>query len=153
MPAALWLFGERDTLVPVEAAHALEAMLPEAEVLILRGAAHAPFLSSPARFLDLLFETVSAFATVGLSRGITPELTTPAKYLIALTMLMPTCTNCGRLPRIMFAIPPTVSPSTTVILSKSPPASASPEVKSPSRETPSSASVWSCGSSTVPITR
>jgi len=53
-PRSLWLFGERDTLVPVEAAHALEAMLPEAEVLILHGAAHAPFLSSPARFLDLL---------------------------------------------------------------------------------------------------
>ena len=53
-PRSLWLFGERDTLVPVEAAHALEAILPEAEVLILHGAAHAPFLSSPARFLDLL---------------------------------------------------------------------------------------------------
>jgi len=72
---------------------------------------------------------------------------------IALTMLMPTCTNCGRLPRIRFAIPPTVSPSTTVILSKSPPASANPDVKSPSRDTPSSASVCSCGSSTVPMTR
>ncbi|MPM74069.1 hypothetical protein SDC9_121054 [bioreactor metagenome] len=72
---------------------------------------------------------------------------------IALTMLIPTCTNCGRLPRIMFAIPPTVSLSTTVILLKSPPASTSPEVKSPSSDTPSSASVCSCGRSTVPITR
>ncbi len=53
-PPSLWLFGERDTLVPVEAAHALEALLPAAEILILHGAAHAPFLSSPARFVELL---------------------------------------------------------------------------------------------------
>ncbi len=36
--------------------------------------------------LDLAFETVSAFATVGLSRGITPELSAGGKLLIVLTM-------------------------------------------------------------------
>ncbi len=37
-------------------------------------------------FLDLLFETTSAFATVGLSRGLTPELSNIGKVIIALTM-------------------------------------------------------------------
>lgn len=39
-----------------------------------------------ARFLMILFETTSAFATVGLSMGLTPELTTIGKLLICLTM-------------------------------------------------------------------
>jgi pimeloyl-[acyl-carrier protein] methyl ester esterase len=60
VPPSLWLFGERDTLVPVETAHAIERILPRAEVLILHGAAHAPFLSSPARFLALLGSFVDA---------------------------------------------------------------------------------------------
>ncbi len=37
-------------------------------------------------FLDLLFETTSAFGTVGLSRGITPNLTDFGKVIITLTM-------------------------------------------------------------------
>lgn len=37
-------------------------------------------------FLDLLFETTSAFATVGLTRGITPNLTSIGKTIIMLTM-------------------------------------------------------------------
>lgn len=37
-------------------------------------------------FLDVLFESASAFATVGLSRGITPDLTDIGKVIIMLTM-------------------------------------------------------------------
>lgn len=37
-------------------------------------------------FLAILFETTSAFATVGLSMGLTPELTTIGKILICFTM-------------------------------------------------------------------
>ncbi|MEK5239522.1 TrkH family potassium uptake protein [Paenibacillus sp. FSL L8-0470] len=37
-------------------------------------------------FLMILFETTSAFATVGLSMGLTPELTEAGKILISLTM-------------------------------------------------------------------
>lgn len=37
-------------------------------------------------FLDLLFETTSAFATVGLSRGITSSLSNIGKLIITLTM-------------------------------------------------------------------
>jgi len=49
-------------------------------------------------FFDLLFEIVSAFGTVGLSRGITPELTTTGKLLIAFLMF------AGRIGLFSFAI-------------------------------------------------
>lgn len=39
------------------------------------------------QFLDLLFETVSAYGTVGLSMGVTDGLSTPGKFLITITML------------------------------------------------------------------
>ncbi len=58
-PQSLWLFGERDTLVPAEAAEAIARLAPRAEVLILHGAAHAPFLSAPdrvARLVDTFLE-------------------------------------------------------------------------------------------------
>jgi pimeloyl-[acyl-carrier protein] methyl ester esterase len=47
-PPQLWLFGERDTLVPVAVAERLRLLLPEAHCERLPGAAHAPFLSHPA---------------------------------------------------------------------------------------------------------
>jgi pimeloyl-[acyl-carrier protein] methyl ester esterase len=53
-PPSLWLFGERDTLVPADVGHSLETLVPSAEILILHGAAHAPFLSGPGLFLELL---------------------------------------------------------------------------------------------------
>ncbi|MNI53084.1 Ktr system potassium uptake protein B [compost metagenome] len=37
-------------------------------------------------FLMILFETTSAFATVGLSMGLTPELSETGRILICLTM-------------------------------------------------------------------
>jgi trk system potassium uptake protein TrkH len=37
-------------------------------------------------FIKLLFEATSAFGTVGLSVGVTPELTIVGKIVIALTM-------------------------------------------------------------------
>lgn len=40
------------------------------------------------QFIDILFETVSAFATVGVSRGITPELSDLSKFLISFTMYL-----------------------------------------------------------------
>ena len=39
-------------------------------------------------FLGLLFETVSAFGTVGLSTGITPDLTTAGHLIIIMTMFV-----------------------------------------------------------------
>lgn len=43
-------------------------------------------LTEDLMFLDLLFETTSAFATVGLSRGITPSLSNLGKVIILITM-------------------------------------------------------------------
>lgn len=49
-------------------------------------------------FIELLFETVSAFGTVGLSTGITSSLTELGKLLITLTMF------CGRLGPLTLAM-------------------------------------------------
>jgi trk system potassium uptake protein TrkH len=40
------------------------------------------------RFIDLLFETVSAFGTVGLSTGITPSLSIAGRLIIIVTMFI-----------------------------------------------------------------
>ena len=44
--------------------------------------------TTEARFIDTLFEAVSASATVGLSTGITPELTDPARLITAFAMFV-----------------------------------------------------------------
>lgn len=46
------------------------------------------FLTEKAPFVNLLFETVSAFGTVGLSTGLTPHLSDAGKLLISLMMYM-----------------------------------------------------------------
>lgn len=51
----------------------------------LGGAAHP---KSGGKFLELLFETTSAFGTVGLSTGITSSLTDFGKMILVLTMLI-----------------------------------------------------------------
>jgi trk system potassium uptake protein len=43
-------------------------------------------LSLETRFIELVFEAVSAFGTVGLSTGITPDLPDPARLLVTLAM-------------------------------------------------------------------
>ncbi|MDD5095771.1 MAG: TrkH family potassium uptake protein [Dehalococcoidia bacterium] len=45
-------------------------------------------MTEDVRFLYLFFETVSAFGTVGLSTGITPDLTTAGHLIIILTMFV-----------------------------------------------------------------
>lgn len=46
------------------------------------------YLQPSFTLIDTLFESVSAFATVGLSRGITGELSGPSKLVIIATMLV-----------------------------------------------------------------
>jgi pimeloyl-[acyl-carrier protein] methyl ester esterase len=41
----LWLFGQRDTLVPAAASEGIAGLLPSAGLRTIAGAAHAPFLS------------------------------------------------------------------------------------------------------------
>ena len=45
-------------------------------------------LVEPFAFLDICFEVVSAFGTVGLTRGITPNLSFTSKIVISLVMFM-----------------------------------------------------------------
>jgi len=45
-------------------------------------------ITENADFLVVLFETTSAFGTVGLSMGLTPELTSAGRILIILTMFL-----------------------------------------------------------------
>lgn len=45
-------------------------------------------IESNYTFIQVLFEVVSAFGTVGLSTGITPNLTDPSKFIIVVTMFI-----------------------------------------------------------------
>jgi len=49
--SALVIVGERDTLAPPEASTWLARTLPDARLLVVPGAGHAPFLSHAAAFL------------------------------------------------------------------------------------------------------
>jgi pimeloyl-[acyl-carrier protein] methyl ester esterase len=49
-----WLFGGRDTLVPVAVSEQLRRLLPAARVDVIDGAGHAPFLSHPYECLERL---------------------------------------------------------------------------------------------------
>lgn len=49
---ALVLHGDRDTLAPVAAASWMQAQLPQAELAVIAGASHAPFLSHPRQFMQ-----------------------------------------------------------------------------------------------------
>jgi len=50
----LWLLGERDTLTPASVAGDISQLLPSAEIQLLPGAGHAPFLSHPAESMAAL---------------------------------------------------------------------------------------------------
>ena len=45
-------------------------------------------ITENARSIDVAFEAVSAFGTVGLSRGLTPHLTIPGKLIIIISMFV-----------------------------------------------------------------
>jgi len=52
----LLIHGDRDTLVPVQAAHWLAQHLPFGRLRVIAGASHAPFLSHPDQFIAALIE-------------------------------------------------------------------------------------------------
>jgi pimeloyl-[acyl-carrier protein] methyl ester esterase len=52
--STLLLHGERDMLTPVGAAHWLAERMPAARLEVLAGAAHAPFLSHPDEFTEIV---------------------------------------------------------------------------------------------------
>lgn len=80
------------TLTVVAGALVLGAVL----LLCFTEGAVAPHVESGGRFLEILFEVVSAFGTVGLSTGITPDLTPAGKLVITVLMFI------GRLGPILF---------------------------------------------------
>lgn len=49
---------------------------------------HGARIQGNRQFLSFLFETVSAFGTVGLSMGVTPVLTLPGKLVIIALMII-----------------------------------------------------------------
>jgi len=52
--AVTWLLGEKDVLVPVELAETLKQMSTNADIQIIPGAGHAPFISHPDDFVNAL---------------------------------------------------------------------------------------------------
>ncbi len=65
-------------------------------VLCFTEGAATPHPQAKGRFLEILFEAVSAFGTVGLSTGLTPKLSTVGKIIITILMFI------GRLGPILF---------------------------------------------------
>ncbi|MHB8765692.1 MAG: TrkH family potassium uptake protein [Deferrisomatales bacterium] len=57
-------------------------------VLLATEVGSVPHRSDGGRFLELFFETVSAFGTVGLSTGITPSLTPGGRLLLTAVMFV-----------------------------------------------------------------
>lgn len=57
-------------------------------LVIVANAALALTVTETFSFIDILFETTSAFGTVGLSTGITPELSTAGRLLVIATMFV-----------------------------------------------------------------
>jgi trk system potassium uptake protein TrkH len=55
---------------------------------------------------DIMFETASALGTVGLSTGITPDLTTAGKMIIIITMLIGRLGPLTLLASLMFNLKP-----------------------------------------------
>jgi trk system potassium uptake protein TrkH len=57
-------------------------------VLLIAGGGNLPPLESRHHFVEYLFDTVSAFGTVGLSTGVTPKLNDLQKYALILMMFV-----------------------------------------------------------------
>lgn len=57
-------------------------------VLLIAGEGKLPPLESRGHFVEYLFDTVSAFGTVGLSMGVTPKLNDLQKYALILMMFV-----------------------------------------------------------------
>ena len=55
--AVSWLLGEKDALVPVELAAVLKTLSTTADIQVISGAGHAPFVSHPLDFVNALLKT------------------------------------------------------------------------------------------------
>lgn len=91
--AARALAGGRDSVEIFRRTVAQESVLRALVIILLSlgvvaSGILALTLTEDAPFLDIAFEVVSAFATVGLSRGITPELTDAGKLVLCVCMVI-----------------------------------------------------------------
>ena len=57
-------------------------------VMAATEAGDEPYLRSGTRFIEVMFEVVSAFGTVGLSTGLTPRLSGLGKFILVLVMFV-----------------------------------------------------------------
>lgn len=73
--------------IPVEVVQKAVMVLCSS-LLLVCGATMLLAVFEQKPFIDVLFETVSAFGTVGLSTGLTPELSLPGRILITLLMFV-----------------------------------------------------------------
>ncbi|MBL9135133.1 MAG: hypothetical protein JNK85_04665 [Verrucomicrobiales bacterium] len=84
----------RNTIAPAQANNAVMVALLSAMVLIvgigllMNVEAHRPAVETPLHWLALIFEATSAFATVGLSTGITELLSPAGKSIVAILMFV-----------------------------------------------------------------
>lgn len=53
---SLWILGERDTLVPARLGDEIAVLSPDAQVQVIPGAGHAPFLSHAAQCRQLIMD-------------------------------------------------------------------------------------------------
>lgn len=80
--------GTLTAAVSVTAGGVLVALVGLFAVLVAQQATLDPTVREPGFFLASFFETVSAVGTVGLSTGITGELTPPARLVVVLLMFV-----------------------------------------------------------------
>jgi pimeloyl-ACP methyl ester carboxylesterase len=57
--ATLLIWGDHDTVIPVEHAHAVHEQLPNSRLVVFPGAGHEPHKFDPERFADLIREFVA----------------------------------------------------------------------------------------------
>ncbi len=83
--------------IPAEQVMRATAVVILAAVVVMAGTLVVS-IAEKAPFLDVMFEVISAFGTVGLTRGMTPFLSSLSKFVIILIMLM------GRLGPLTFVV-------------------------------------------------
>ena len=84
------------TIAPQVVTRSLAIIIVSAMVLML--AMFLLMITEDLPFDRIMFETISAFATVGLSTGITAQLSAPGKLILVLVMI------CGRLGPLTLAV-------------------------------------------------
>jgi trk system potassium uptake protein len=84
------------TIAPQVVTRSLAIIIVSAMVLML--AMFLLMITEDLPFDRIMFETISAFATVGLSTGITAQLSEPGKLILVLVMI------CGRLGPLTLAV-------------------------------------------------